>query len=149
MRVLLQRVREARVLVEGRTVGSIGLGLLALVGIGRDDAATDVDRMASRVLRLRVFDDDEGRMNRDVLSVGGQILSVSQFTLYADAAKGRRPSFSAAAPAEVAEPLWERFNQALAAGGASVEVGVFGAEMAVELVNWGPVTIWLDSRTGS
>jgi D-tyrosyl-tRNA(Tyr) deacylase len=149
MRVLLQRVREARVLVDGRTVGSIGLGLLALVGIGRDDAATDVDRMASRVLRLRVFDDDEGRMNRDVLSVGGQILSVSQFTLYADAAKGRRPSFSAAAPAEVAEPLWERFNQALAAGGASVEVGVFGAEMAVELVNWGPVTIWLDSRTGS
>jgi D-tyrosyl-tRNA(Tyr) deacylase len=149
MRVLLQRVREARVLVDGRTVGSIGLGLLALVGIGRHDAATDIDRMASRVLRLRVFDDDEGRMNRDVLSVGGQILSVSQFTLYADTAKGRRPSFSRAAPAEAAEPLWERFNQALAAGGASVEVGVFGAEMAVELVNWGPVTIWLDSRTGS
>jgi len=117
------------------------------VGIGREDAAEDVDRMAARVLRLRVFDDAEGRMNVDVLSVGGQILSVSQFTLYADAAKGRRPSFSAAAPPDVARPLWERFNRALAAGGATVEVGVFGAEMAVELVNWGPVTIWLDSRS--
>ena len=145
MRVLLQRVREARVVVGDCVVGAIGEGLLALVGIGVADTPEDADRMALKVVGLRVFDDPGGRLNQDVRAAGGGILSVSQFTLYANAAKGRRPSFAGAAPSGQAEPLWQRFNTGLRAAGVEVATGVFGAEMLVHLVNWGPVTLLLES----
>jgi D-tyrosyl-tRNA(Tyr) deacylase len=144
MRAVCQRVTEARVRVEGRTVAEIAVGLCILVGVARGDSAQAADRLAAKVARLRIFADEEGRFDRSLLDVGGSALVVSQFTLVADTAKGNRPSFSAAAPPEEAEPLYERFCNELAALGVVVARGVFGAKMAVELVNDGPVTIVLE-----
>jgi len=144
MRVVCQRVTEARVRVGGELRGEIGPGLVALVGIARGDDSATVRRLAAKVARLRVFEGDDGRFDRSVLETGGSVLAVSEFTLIADTSKGNRPSFAAAAPPEEAEPLWEEFSDALEAEGARVERGVFGARMDVELVNAGPVTIVLD-----
>ena len=146
MRALLQRVSRASVTVDGQVVGHIGRGFLVLLGVGQGDGEAQVKTLVDKIVYLRVFEDDEGKMNRSLLDVGGQALVVSQFTLYADVRKGRRPSFTDAAPPAVAEPLVERFNAALAAYGLKVEGGVFGAYMEVELLNSGPVTIWLDSE---
>lgn len=146
MRALLQRVSRASVTVDGQVVGQIGRGFLVLLGVGQGDGEAQVKMLVDKIVYLRVFEDDEGKMNRSLLDVGGQALVVSQFTLYADMRKGRRPSFTNAAPPAVAEPLVERFNAALAAYGLKVEEGVFGAYMEVELLNNGPVTIWLDSE---
>jgi D-tyrosyl-tRNA(Tyr) deacylase len=136
-------VSEARVRVGGETVGEIGLGLCVLLGMARDDREELAVRMAGKVARLRVFPDDDGRFDRSLLDVGGAALVVSQFTLLADAAKGNRPSFGDAAPPELAEPLYEHFCEELRGLGLEVAQGVFGATMAVELVNDGPVTILL------
>jgi D-aminoacyl-tRNA deacylase len=143
MRAVCQRVTEARVRVDGTVVGEIGHGLCVLLGIARGDA--DVARLAGKVARLRVFRDDDGRFDRSVLDIGGSALVVSQFTLIADTTKGNRPSFVDAASPEEAEPLYEWFCAALEDLGLPVARGVFGASMAVELVNDGPVTIVLDA----
>jgi D-tyrosyl-tRNA(Tyr) deacylase len=146
MRVLLQRVSRARVTVEGRTVGQIGAGFLVLVGIGQGDSEAQVKQLAEKIVHLRVFGDDEGKMNRSLLDIHGALLVVSQFTLYANMQRGRRPSFIEAAPPALAEPLVERFKDALRTYHLPVEGGIFGASMSVELVNEGPVTIWMDSE---
>jgi D-tyrosyl-tRNA(Tyr) deacylase len=143
MRAVVQRVASARAIVEGATAGEIGAGLCVLVGVARDDGAGEAERLAGRIARLRIFPDAEGRFDRSVLDTGGAVLVVSQFTLIADTAKGNRPSFSAAAPPDEAEPVYARFCEGLRALGVSVETGVFGASMQVELVNDGPVTIVL------
>jgi D-tyrosyl-tRNA(Tyr) deacylase len=144
LRAVCQRVSEARVRVDGRAVGEIGAGLCVLLGVARGDTAALCERLAAKTARLRIFPDDAGRFDRSLLDVGGGALVVSQFTLLADAAKGNRPSFSDAAPPEEAEPIYESFCQALRDLGVEVQTGVFGAKMAVELVNDGPVTIVLD-----
>jgi len=144
MRVVLQRVSRASVTVDDRVVGSIGRGFLLFAGFTAGDGGEQVAWMADKVARLRVFPDDEGRMNRDLRDVGGAALVVSQFTLYGDARKGRRPSFVNAAPPEEAEPLYEQFTEALRARGIPTESGVFGALMDVALVNDGPVTLVLE-----
>jgi D-aminoacyl-tRNA deacylase len=138
-----QRVREARVLVGGRTVGEIGVGLCVLLGVARGDGPEDAERLAGKIARLRIFPDAAGRFDRNVLDANGRVLAVSQFTLLATTERGNRPSFADAAPPEEAEPLYERFCEALAAEGVQVARGVFGAAMQVELVNDGPVTIVL------
>src|SRR5436309_11567088 len=146
MRALLQRVSRASVMVDQQIVGQIGQGLLVLLGVGQDDSEVQVKTLADKIVHLRIFGDDEGKMNRSLLAIGGEVLVVSQFTLYADTRKGRRPSFTDAAPPAIAEPLVERFKDAITAYGLKVEGGVFGAYMEVELLNYGPVTIWLDSE---
>ena len=146
MRALLQRVTRASVTVEGRVVGEIGHGLLILLGIGHGDGDAQIRTMAEKIVHLRIFEDDEGKMNRSLLDTGGQALVVSQFTLYADARKGRRPCYTDAAPPALAEPLVERFKDAIESFSVKVAGGVFGAYMQVELLNDGPVTIWLDSK---
>ena len=143
MKAVLQRVLRASVSVEGRVEGEIGSGLLVLLGIAEDDGEEDAARLAGKVARLRVFENDEGRLDRSLLDTGGSALVVSQFTLIADTHKGNRPSFAAAAAPEEAEPLVESFCGALRELGVPVETGVFGARMEVELVNDGPVTITL------
>ncbi len=145
MRVVLQRVARAQVRVGERTVSEIGPGLLLLVGVGRDDAFGDYDRLAEKVVRLRVFPDAQGRMNRSVADAGGQLLVVPNFTLYGDVRRGRRPSWEGAAPPEVAEGRVEAFARALEAHGADVRRGAFGEHMEVELVNDGPVTLVVDT----
>ena len=130
-------------LVAGRTVGEIGSGLCVLLGVARGDAVADADRLAAKIAHLRIFPDDDGRFDRNVLDANGRVLAVSQFTLLANTEKGNRPSFTDAAPPEEAEPLYEHFCEALAAEGVQVARGVFGAAMLVELVNDGPVTIVL------
>jgi D-aminoacyl-tRNA deacylase len=140
VRIVVQRVARANVLPGG----AIGPGLLALVGVATDDTAADVDRLAGRVARLRIFEGDDGKFDRSLLDTGGAALVVSQFTLIADTAKGNRPSFSRAARPEHAQPLFDRFCTALRDAGVPVETGVFGARMEVELVNDGPVTIVLE-----
>jgi D-tyrosyl-tRNA(Tyr) deacylase len=140
MRAVVQRVSEASVTVGGEVVGRIGPGLLVLLGVHRDDGATQADRIADKLLALRVFPDEEGRMNRSVVDVGGEVLCVSQFTLYGDTRKGTRPSFGDAAPGDVAEPLYARVRERLDAQG-----GVFGAQMDVVLVNDGPVTLVVEA----
>ena len=148
MRALVQRVREARVTVDGRVTGAIGTGLLVLAGMAADDTPDDNAWLVRKIVQLRIFDDEAGVMNRSVQDVGGAILAVSQFTLYASTRKGNRPSYSAAAPPEQAAPAFAAFVDALAAAlGRPVPTGVFGAHMEVALVNDGPVTISLDSRT--
>ena len=148
MRALVQRVREARVTVDGRVTGAIGTGLLVLAGMAPDDTPDDRAWLVRKIVQMRIFDDDAGVMNRSVQEVGGAILAVSQFTLYASTRKGNRPSYSAAAPPELAAPAFAAFVDALAAAlGRPVPTGVFGAHMEVALVNDGPVTISLDSRT--
>ena len=147
MRVVLQRVSRASVAVDARVTGEIGRGLLVLAGAAADDADEDRDWLARKIVQLRVFPDDEGVMNRSVADVGGEVLAVSQFTLYASTRKGNRPSWSGAAPPEVARPLFDAFVAALARElGRPVPTGVFGADMQVALVNDGPVTIAIDSR---
>jgi D-aminoacyl-tRNA deacylase len=143
MKAVVQRVAGASVLVGGEVRSEIGAGLCILLGVARGDDAATAERLAGRVARLRIFENEEGRFDRSLLDVGGAALVVSQFTLLADTAKGNRPSFTDAAPPEEAEPLYERFCAALRALGVRVETGVFGARMEVELVNEGPVTIVL------
>lgn len=145
MRIVLQRATRASVSVGCTVVGEIGHGLVALVGVAEGDTEAEADALAAKTATLRIFSDAEGRFNESLLDVGGSALVVSQFTLHADVRKGRRPSFTAAARPEVAEPLVERYAEELIAAGVSVEQGRFGAEMQVELVNDGPFTVILDS----
>jgi D-tyrosyl-tRNA(Tyr) deacylase len=145
MRAVVQRVSRARVVVGDETVGQIGTGLLVLLGVADGDGEAEAERLGGKVARLRIFEGDDGRFDRDVAAAGGAVLAVSQFTLIADTRKGNRPSFSDAAPPDAAEPLYDRFCAAVAAAGVPVERGVFGARMAVELVNDGPVTLVLDA----
>lgn len=145
MRAVVQRVSRASVSVEGTIAGAVGSGLLVLLGVAQADDERAAGRLAERVARLRVFESPSGRLDRSVLDVGGAALVVSQFTLLADTARGNRPSFTDAAPADAAEPLVRRFCQALLELGVPVETGVFGARMAVELVNDGPVTIIIEA----
>ena len=147
MRALIQRVREASVSVDGRIVGAVGPGLVVLAAMAADDADADRDWLARKIVALRIFDDDDGVMNRSLADAGGAILAVSQFTLFASTKKGNRPSWSGAAPPEIAHPKFDALVAALAReSGAPVATGTFGAQMQVALVNDGPVTIWLDSR---
>jgi D-aminoacyl-tRNA deacylase len=144
MKAVLQRVSRASVRVNDEVVGEIGLGLCVLLGVGRSDRADEATRLAGKTARLRVFEDENGRFDRSLLDIGGEALVVSQFTLLGDTAKGNRPSFVDAAPPEDAEPLYERYCEELRRLGVLVRTGVFGARMAVELVNDGPVTIVLE-----
>ncbi len=146
MRAVVQRVSSASVEVEGKLSGAIGVGFLALVGVARDDSDADAEVMASKIAGLRIFNDDAGAMNHSLADVGGAVLAVSQFTLYGDARKGRRPSFVDAAAGSPAEPLFNRVVELMRREGLRVETGIFGASMRVSLVNEGPVTILLDSR---
>jgi D-tyrosyl-tRNA(Tyr) deacylase len=147
MRLLLQRATGAQVRVDHKVVGSIGPGLVALVGIGHGDDEATVETLAGKTVDLRIFRDEEGKTNLSLADVGGEVLAISQFTLYADTRKGRRPSFLDAAPPEMGERLYEVYCKAVEARGVRVARGIFGAEMEVELVNDGPMTIWLDSAT--
>lgn len=151
MRAVIQRVSRAEVTVDGVTVGACGAGLLVLLGIVTDDGPTEAARLAARVARLRIFENDDGRFDRSVVDVAGEVLVVSQFTLASDSGrqKGTRPDFSKAARPEVAEPLYARFCEELRGLGVPVSTGAFGARMEVSLVNDGPVTIVLDVETGS
>ena len=143
----MQRAREASVTVDGRIVGAIGRGLVVLAAVGSDDGEQDREWLVRKIVALRIFDDEAGAMNRSVQDVGGNMLAVSQFTLFASTKKGARPSWSAAAPPDIAAPAFVRFVAALATAlGRPVATGIFGAAMHVALVNEGPVTIWLDSR---
>mgnify|MGYP003445204020 FL=1 len=146
MKVVLQRTKQASVTVNQEVTGSITHGYMLLVGITHEDTLKDVDYCARKVAEIRLFEDEEGKMNRSIHEVGGQILSVSQFTLYADTKKGRRPSFVNAARPDIAKPLWDAFNNALRENGLHVETGIFGANMDVALVNDGPVTIIIESK---
>jgi D-tyrosyl-tRNA(Tyr) deacylase len=146
MRALLQRVSRASVTVDEQLVGQIGRGLLVLLGIGEGDSEAQVKTLVDKIVYLRIFADDEGKMNRSLLNIGGEVLLVSQFTLYADLRRGRRPSFTSAAPPAIAEPLFEHFKHALASYGLTIASGIFGASMQIDLRNEGPVTIWLDSE---
>jgi D-tyrosyl-tRNA(Tyr) deacylase len=145
MRAVLQRVTRARVLVDGDVAGEIGPGLVVLIAVGREDTAATASSMAEKIVNLRIFSDEHGKMNRSLLDAGGAILAVSQFTLYGDARGQRRPSFIHAAPPEQGKALYEEFVRALQGLGVTVATGVFQAHMSVEIVNDGPVTILLDS----
>ncbi|MFB7157227.1 D-aminoacyl-tRNA deacylase [Lysinibacillus sp. NPDC056232] len=146
MKVVLQRSKAASVTVDGKVTGAIESGYVLLVGITHEDTQDDVVYLAKKVANLRLWEDVDGKMNHSILEQGGAILSVSQFTLYGDAKKGNRPSFTSAARSEVAEPLWEAFNNALRGHGLHVETGIFGAMMDVALTNDGPITILLESK---
>ena len=146
MRVVLQRVAHASVAVEEKVIGNIQRGFLLLVGVTHDDAMEDMEYLVRKIVQMRIFEDEEGKLNRSIQDIGGEILSVSQFTLYADTKKGNRPSFSKAAPGDVAIDMFEQFNGLLRDTGIPVETGQFGADMKVELLNDGPVTILLDSK---
>ncbi len=146
MKVVLQRVKHASVTIDGQVHGKINQGYLLLVGITDGDSETEAKKLADKVVDLRIFEDENGKMNLGIEQVQGDILSISQFTLYADCKKGRRPSFTKAARPEISNPLYERFNDFLRDRGMRVETGIFGAEMKVELLNDGPVTIVLDSN---
>lgn len=146
MRAVVQRVSRAAVDVDGRTVASIGKGLLVLVGVAVEDTAEDARYLAEKVAQLRIFADESGKLNRSVQEVGGEVLAVSQFTLYGDCSRGRRPSFTRAAKSEDALPLYREFVETLRREGVPVQEGVFGATMAVSLVNDGPVTLIVESR---
>jgi D-tyrosyl-tRNA(Tyr) deacylase len=145
MRAVVQRVTRAIVEVEGAVAGEIGAGLLVLLGVAKPDIAADAEFLAEKIAGLRIFADDAGKMNRSLIEAGGAILAVSQFTLYGDCRKGRRPSFDLAAPAEQARALYEQFVAALRRAGVRVETGIFQAHMAVSLVNDGPVTLIVES----
>lgn len=144
MRAVLQRVRSGKVSVAGQTIAEIGPGMVILLGVGHGDGEEQVNYLAEKIVHLRIFEDEAGKINRSLLEVEGQVIVVSQFTLYADTRKGRRPSFSEAALPEAAAPLVERFAARLNALGAPTQYGQFGAHMLVELANDGPVTIWLE-----
>jgi D-aminoacyl-tRNA deacylase len=145
MRAVVQRVSRAKVTVNAWTTGEIGMGLLVLLGVGHDDTETDATYLAEKIAGLRIFEDHDGKMNRSVLDVGGSVLAVSQFTLYGDVRRGKRPSFDAAAPPDNARRLYELFVECMRATGLRCETGRFQEMMQVELVNEGPVTILLDS----
>jgi D-tyrosyl-tRNA(Tyr) deacylase len=145
MRVLIQRVKRASVIVDDKEVSRIGNGLLLFVGIGRNDGELDIEYLYKKVANLRIFEDKNGKMNLDIRQAGGQVLSVSQFTLYADMRKGNRPGFDQSAEPVMARKLWEMFNTELRRKGIEVRTGIFGAHMEVDLLNDGPVTFWLDS----
>ena len=146
MKVVLQRVAHASVTVDEKVIGKIQRGFLLLVGVTHDDAMEDMEYLVRKIVQMRIFEDEEGKLNRSIQDIGGEILSVSQFTLYADTKKGNRPSFSKAAPGDVALEMFEQFNGLLRDTGIPVETGQFGADMKVELLNDGPVTILLDSK---
>ena len=147
MRLLVQRVGRASVDIGGERISEIGAGLLVLVGVGTDDTAEDADYLAGKLVRLRIFDDEAGVMNRDVVQAGGEVLAVSQFTLMASTRRGNRPSYIGAAPEAVSKPLYETFVRRVGELlGRPVPTGRFGADMQVELLNDGPVTIWMDSK---
>jgi D-tyrosyl-tRNA(Tyr) deacylase len=148
MRAVVQRVSRAKVTVEGRPSGEIGLGLLVLLGVGREDTEADASYLAEKIAGLRIFEDADGKMNRSVQDAGGSVLAVSQFTLYGDVRRGKRPSFDAAAPPDEARRLYEFFVKRIKALGLRCETGRFQEMMQVELVNEGPVTILLDSGKG-
>ena len=145
MRLVIQRVKESEVTVNGSTTGSIRSGLVVLIGISREDTRGEADYMLDKLLGLRIFSDDSGKMNRNIVESGGALLLVSQFTLYGDCRKGRRPSFDRAAPPEIAQPLYEYFVESARKGPVPVETGLFQATMELHIVNAGPVTILLDS----
>ena len=145
MRAVIQRVRSGRVTVEGKAVAEIGCGLVILLGIGPQDGETQARFLAEKIANLRIFEDEQGKMNLSLLEVSGEAIVVSQFTLYADARKGRRPSFTDAAPPLQAQPLVERFVELLRGQDIPTQTGVFGAAMLVEIANDGPVTIWLEA----
>ncbi len=144
MRALIQRVSSGSVTVQGQMIAKIGRGLVILLGVGHGDSAEQAAFLAEKIATLRIFEDDNGKMNRSVLDIGGEAIVVSQFTLYADARKGRRPSFTDAAPPDIASPLVDQFANLLRAQGVPTQQGQFGAEMLVEIHNDGPVTIWLE-----
>ncbi len=146
MRAVVQRVSRGRVTVDGRATGEIGLGLVVLLGVGREDTPTAAAYLAEKIANLRIFEDAEGKMNRSLLDVQGAALVISQFTLYGDVRRGRRPGFDRAAPPEAANALYETFLAELRSRGIPVETGVFQAHMTVDLANEGPVTILLDSE---
>lgn len=147
MRILIQRVESASVTIGSRVCSRIGRGMLVLLGVGTDDTDDDLEYLAGKLVRLRIFDDDAGVMNRDVVQAGGEVLVVSQFTLMASTRKGNRPSYIRAAPEPVSRPIYERFAARVAELlGREVPTGEFGAEMQLSLVNDGPVTIWIDSK---
>ena len=147
MRLLIQRVTEASVTIEGRVHSQIGKGLMVLVGIEEADTQEDIDWLTGKLLRLRIFDDEAGVMNLDVQQVGGDVMVVSQFTLHASTKKGNRPSYIRSAPEAISRPMYEKFVAAVeAASGKRVATGLFGADMKVALINDGPVTIWIDSH---
>ena len=146
MKVVLQRVKHASVTIDGNVYGKINQGYLLLVGITDGDTETEAKKLADKIVDLRIFEDENGKMNLGIEQVNGEILSISQFTLYADCKKGRRPSFTKAARPEISNPLYETFNGFLKDRGMHVETGIFGADMKVELLNDGPVTIVLDSN---
>lgn len=147
MRAVIQKVKKAAVEVEGRTTGEIGRGLMILLGIEEEDSKEDIDWLVKKVVNMRIFEDEEGKMNRDVKSVDGGILAISQFTLHASTKKGNRPSFIRAAKPDTAVPLYNQFNETCSdALGKPVQTGEFGAQMDVNLINKGPVTIILDSK---
>ncbi len=145
MRAVIQRTTQSQVTVDGELVGKAGAGLTVLLGVGAEDTEEDARYLADKIVNLRIFEDADGKMNRSLLDMGGEILAISQFTLYGDVRKGRRPSFTAAAPPSLAEPLYEVFVQALRAHDVTVGTGRFQMEMQVTLTNDGPVTILLDS----
>ncbi|MDI6695793.1 MAG: D-aminoacyl-tRNA deacylase [Anaerolineales bacterium] len=144
MRVVVQRVRSGRVSVEGRVIAEIGPGVVILLGVGPQDGEEQARYLVEKIANLRIFEDEQGKINRSLLEVGGAAIVVSQFTLYADTRKGRRPSFTDAAPPEIARPLVERFAELLQAQGVPTQTGDFGAHMLVEIANDGPVTIWME-----
>ena len=146
MRAVIQRVLNAAVAIDGRTAGEIGHGMLVLLGVGKDDTEADIERLASKLVKLRIFEDENDKMNLSLKDIDGEIMAVSQFTLYGDCRRGRRPSFTDAARPEVANPLYEEFVEKIRKQGITVGTGEFGAHMMVELVNDGPVTILLESK---
>ena len=147
MRIVLQRVAHASVTVDEKVIGKIQRGFLLLVGVTHDDAIEDMEYLVRKIVQMRIFEDEEGKLNRSIQDISGEILSVSQFTLYAETKKGNRPSFSKAAPGDVAIEMFEQFNGLLRETGVPVKTGQFGADMKVELLNDGPVTILLDSKS--
>jgi len=149
MRILIQRVKQARIVVEGQEVSNIARGLVLFVGIGKDDRINDLEYLCRKVTNIRIFDDEQGKMNLDIRQVNGKIMSVSQFTLYANTRKGNRPGFDHSADPVLAKEYWTRFNDMLRESRLEVVEGIFGAHMSVNLINDGPVTIWLDSKSVS
>jgi D-tyrosyl-tRNA(Tyr) deacylase len=144
MRAVLQRVNHGCVKVDGKVIAEIGLGMVILLGVGTDDNHEQIDYLVNKIAKLRIFEDDQGKLNLSLLDVGGEAIVVSQFTLYADTRKGRRPSFTNAAPPDVASPLVDLFAKRLAQAGVPTQKGEFGAHMHVEIHNDGPVTIWME-----
>lgn len=147
MKIVLQRCKQAKVTAEGKLTGSIGKGFVLLVGITHEDTEKEAEWLADKIVNLRIFEDEDRKMNQSLKDVGGEILSVSQFTLYADCNKGRRPSFVDAAVPDMANAMYERFNELLRSRGVKVETGVFGAMMEVDLINDGPVTLVLERNS--